>query len=169
MHLDYLSCALTVVSTFLVGRRNWTGLIIAAANSLIVCDIGWKTAQIGLIPANLFCLGVYAFSIRSWMKEAGCKKSASAAESAQQEAQVPMFRRILAKAQGFVSQNKAASQESATQNELPTQNELHRPIPFKSATATANRVWAQHHPRRRQNRSATAWNQPGVYSRAAAR
>jgi hypothetical protein len=164
MHLDYLSCALTVVSTFLVGRRNWTGLIIAAVNSLIVCDIGWKTAQIGLIPANLFCLGVYAFSLRSWMREAGSKQSASAAETDKREFRVPVFRRILAKAQGFVSQNKAASQESALQNELQHATQL------KAATAaTVKRVWTKHNLRRRPGRSAVAWNQPGVYSRAAAR
>ena len=69
--LDYVSCCLTVLSTILVGRKNWTGLLIAGANSVIVCVIGVRTAQFGFIPANLFCIGVYGFSIRSWMKDPG--------------------------------------------------------------------------------------------------
>jgi hypothetical protein len=163
MHLDYLSCALTVVSTFLVGRRNWTGLVIAAVNSLIVCDIGWKTSQIGLIPANVFCLGVYAFSVRSWFKEAASNQSASVAENENQEARVPLFRRILAKVQGAASQNNTISQEAASQTEV------RRPIQFKPAAATINRAWVQHNPRRRQVRSEITWSRAGVYSRAAAR
>ncbi len=161
MHLDYLSCALTIISTFLVGRRNWTGLVVAAVNSLIVCDIGWKTSQIGLIPANVFCLAVYIFSVRSWKR--GAKSNQSAADSEKQEAQLPLFRRILAKAQGVVSQSNAKSQEAASQIEL------RRPIPFKAATATVSRSWARHSLRRRQKRSAIASPRPGVYSRAAAR
>lgn len=161
MHLDYLSCALTIISTFLVGRRNWTGLVIAAVNSLIVCDIGWKTSQIGLIPANVFCLGVYAFSVRSWIRVA--RSNQSAVDSEKQEAQVPLVRRILAKVRGTASQNETKSQEAASQNELQ------RPIQSKPATATVSRAWVQHNPRRRQRRSATAWSRPGVYSRATAR
>ncbi len=66
--LDYLSCCLTVLSTILVGRRHWTGLLVASVNCVIVCVIGARTAQFGFIPANLFCIGIYGFSIRSWMK-----------------------------------------------------------------------------------------------------
>src|SRR6185437_9366634 len=113
MHLDYVSCALTIISTFLVGRRNWAGLVLAAVNSLIVCDIGWKTAQIGLIPANVFCLGVYVFSVRSWRRQAANKQSA--AENKKQEAQIPvqlpLLSRILARVRGAASQNEANAQE----------------------------------------------------------
>jgi hypothetical protein len=66
--LDYLSCCLTVLSTVLVGRKRWTGLAVAGVNSVIMCVIGLRTGQWGFIPANLFCIGVYAFSIRSWVK-----------------------------------------------------------------------------------------------------
>jgi hypothetical protein len=66
--LDYLSCCLTVLSTVLVGRKRWTGLLVAGINSLIICVIGMRTGQLGFIPANLFCIAVYAVSIRSWVK-----------------------------------------------------------------------------------------------------
>jgi len=66
--LDYLSCILTVLSTLLVGRKHWSGLLIGGMNCLIICAIGWRTSQYGFIPANLFCIGVYALSIRSWRK-----------------------------------------------------------------------------------------------------
>ncbi len=69
--LDTLSCALTVLSTLLVGRKLWTGLVVAGFNSVVICVIGLRTAQFGFIPANLFCIGVYAVSIRSWMRESG--------------------------------------------------------------------------------------------------
>jgi hypothetical protein len=67
--LDYLSCLLTVLATILVGRKLWTGLVVSGVNSVIVCVIGLHTSQFGFIPANLFCICVYAFSIRSWIKE----------------------------------------------------------------------------------------------------
>src|SRR6202020_3582629 len=68
-HLDYLSCFLTILATILLARKSWIGLLVAIANSLIVCVIGLRTSQLGFIPANLFCIGVYAFSMRSWLKE----------------------------------------------------------------------------------------------------
>jgi hypothetical protein len=37
---------------------------------LIVCLIGFHTSQFGFIPANLVCICVYAFSVRSWLKQA---------------------------------------------------------------------------------------------------
>src|ERR1700740_1878365 len=67
--LDYLSCFLTILATVLVGRKSWTGLLISIVNSLIVCLIGFRTSQFGFIPANLICICVYAFSIRSWLKK----------------------------------------------------------------------------------------------------
>lgn len=65
-HLDYVSCILTIVATFLVGRKSWMGLLLSIINSLIVCVIAFRTGQFGFIPANLFCICVYSFSIRSW-------------------------------------------------------------------------------------------------------
>lgn len=67
-HLDYLSCCLTVVSTVLVARKRWSGLVLAGINSAIICAIGFRTAQFGFIPANLFCILVYAVSLRSWRR-----------------------------------------------------------------------------------------------------
>ena len=68
LRLDYLSCVLTVVSTVLVGKRFWQGWVIAGINSVIVCIIGVKTAQFGFIPANLFCIVLYVFNLRSWRR-----------------------------------------------------------------------------------------------------
>ena len=68
LRLDCLSCVLTVFSTILVGRRCWEGWVLAAANSLIICVIGLRTAQLGLIPANLFCIVLYAVNLRTWRK-----------------------------------------------------------------------------------------------------
>lgn len=66
--LDYLSCILTVVSTILLGKRCWEGWILAAINSAVVCVIGFRTAQFGFIPANVFCIALYAVNLRSWRK-----------------------------------------------------------------------------------------------------
>lgn len=66
--LDYVSCVLTVFSTILIGKRYWEGWILAAVNSVVVCVIALKTAQLGFIPANLFCIILYAFNLRSWRK-----------------------------------------------------------------------------------------------------
>jgi hypothetical protein len=68
-HLDYFSCFLTVLATILLTRKSWIGLLLAIVNSLIVCVIGLRTSQLGFIPANLFCICVYAFSMRPWLKE----------------------------------------------------------------------------------------------------
>jgi hypothetical protein len=67
--LDYISCLLTVVSTILVGRRFWQGWIVAGANSVIICLIGLKTAQIGFVPANVFCLGLYGYNLMEWRSQ----------------------------------------------------------------------------------------------------
>ena len=68
LRLDCLSCVLTILSTILVGRRCWEGWVLAAANSLIICVIGLRTAQLGFIPANLFCIVLYAFNFQTWRK-----------------------------------------------------------------------------------------------------
>ncbi len=66
MYWNYVSCCLTVVSTLLVGKRLWHGWILAGINSAIICLIGFQTRQWGFIPANLFCLAIYAHNIRKW-------------------------------------------------------------------------------------------------------
>jgi hypothetical protein len=68
LRLDCLSCVLTVFSTILVGRRCWEGWVLAAANSVIICVIGLRTSQLGFIPANLFCIVLYAVNLRTWRK-----------------------------------------------------------------------------------------------------
>ena len=69
--LDYLSCVLTVISTILIGRRCWEGWILSSINSAVVCIIGFKTAQLGFIPANVFCIVLNGFNLRSWLKTDG--------------------------------------------------------------------------------------------------
>ena len=66
--LDYLSCILTIASTLLLGKRYWEGWVLAAINSAVVCVIGFRTAQFGFIPANVFCIALYAVNLRSWRK-----------------------------------------------------------------------------------------------------
>lgn len=79
--LDYLSCFLTVLSTILVARKFWGGLVVAGMNSAIICVIGLRTSQFGFIPANLFCIVVYALSIRFWArKQPAAPASARASE-----------------------------------------------------------------------------------------
>jgi hypothetical protein len=96
--LDYLSCFLTVVATFLVGRKMWAGLVVSGLNSLIVCVIGLHTSQYGFIPANVFCICINAFNLRAWLKlrkdpsesttdasselVAGCKRMSSSKKAA---------------------------------------------------------------------------------------
>ena len=66
--LDYLSCVLTIVSAILIGKRRWEGWILATINSAIVCVISLRTSQLGFIPANLFCIVLYGFNLRSWRR-----------------------------------------------------------------------------------------------------
>jgi hypothetical protein len=66
MYWNYVSCLLTVISTLLVGKRLWHGWMLAGLNSVIICFIGFQTKQWGFIPANLFCLAMYAHNIRKW-------------------------------------------------------------------------------------------------------
>ncbi len=78
--LDYLSCALTILSTVLVSRRLWQGWVVASANSVIICIIGIRTAQLGFVPANIFCLALYVHAIYKWKGLA--RHTASRAETA---------------------------------------------------------------------------------------
>lgn len=73
--LDYFSCILTILSTFLVGRRMWQGWIVASANSAVICVIAFRTAQIGFVPANLFCLAIYGYNIAKWRTPVGPTRS----------------------------------------------------------------------------------------------
>jgi len=66
LKLDYVSCILTIISTVLIGKKLWQGWLIAGANSVIICVIGMRSAQFGLVPANLFCIGLYANNLRNW-------------------------------------------------------------------------------------------------------
>jgi hypothetical protein len=68
LRLDYVSCVLTIVSTILIGRRHWEGWVLAGINSVVVCLIGFKTSQWGFIPANLFCIVLYAVNLREWRR-----------------------------------------------------------------------------------------------------
>jgi hypothetical protein len=68
LRLDYLSCVLTISSTILVGRRCWEGWALGSINCVILCVIGLRTEQLGLIPANLFCMVVSAINVHSWRR-----------------------------------------------------------------------------------------------------
>ena len=68
LRLDYISCVLTIVSTILVGRRYWQGWVLAGLNSMIVCVIAKNTAQLGFIPANIFCVGMAGYNVWNWRK-----------------------------------------------------------------------------------------------------
>jgi hypothetical protein len=79
VRLDYVSCILTVLGTILLGRKLWQGWVVAAINSAVVCVIGVRTAQFGFIPANLFCIALYTFNLRTWRfpSSGGRKEGAS--------------------------------------------------------------------------------------------
>lgn len=68
LRLDYLSCVLTILSTILLGRRCWEGWVLAGVNSAIICVIGVRTAQLGFIPANVFCIVFAAVNMRAWRR-----------------------------------------------------------------------------------------------------
>lgn len=69
LRLDYISCLLTVVSTILVGRHYWHGWALAAVNSVIICVIAVRNSQTGFIPANVFCVALYAYNIAKWRRK----------------------------------------------------------------------------------------------------
>jgi len=70
LRLDYLSCFLTILSTVLIGKRFWQGWVVAGVNSVLICIIGMRTAQFGLVPANLLCIGLYANNLWQWRPKA---------------------------------------------------------------------------------------------------
>ena len=66
--LDYLSCVLSITSTILIGRRCWEGWLLVTVNSVIMCIIGIRTAQLGFIPANVFCIAISVINLRTWRR-----------------------------------------------------------------------------------------------------
>ena len=86
LRLDFISCLLTILSTILVGRRMWQGWIVAGANSVIVCLIGLKTSQIGFVPANVFCLGIYGYNLVNWRSQV---QEASTSDASDTDTLVP--------------------------------------------------------------------------------
>lgn len=66
VRLDYLSCILTILGTIMLGKKLWQGWVVAAVNSAVVCVIGVRTAQFGFVPANLFCIALYASNVVTW-------------------------------------------------------------------------------------------------------
>jgi hypothetical protein len=68
LRLDYVSCVLTIASTILVGRRCWEGWALGSVNCVLMCIIGFRTAQLGFIPANVFCMVVSAMNLRAWRR-----------------------------------------------------------------------------------------------------
>jgi len=81
IRLDYFSCVLTILSTVLVGKKMWHGWVVAAVNSVVICLIGIRTSQFGFVPANLFCIGLYANYLAQWRPKmqqgSGVRKSAN--------------------------------------------------------------------------------------------
>lgn len=49
----------------------WQGWIVASANSTVICVIALRTAQLGFVPANLFCLAIYGYNIAKWRSSNG--------------------------------------------------------------------------------------------------
>jgi hypothetical protein len=82
LHLDYISCLLTILSTVLIGRRFWHGWVFAALNSLIICVIGIQTAQYGFLPGNLLCIGLYAHNLSAWRPSTQRESAAPGAATA---------------------------------------------------------------------------------------
>jgi len=37
-------------------------------NSVLICVIGLSTAQLGFIPANIFCMVMSAINLHAWRK-----------------------------------------------------------------------------------------------------
>jgi hypothetical protein len=132
LHLDYVSCLLTVASTVMVGRRLWQGWIVAALNSVVVCVIGFHTGQWGFIPANIFCLLIYTYNVSKWREPQVAPQavqSPTQAASVRLDAQIPaMPRKILEFHRPRRLVNRARSKSSA--DESITGNRIRsRPLP----------------------------------------
>lgn len=130
LHLDYISCLLTVTSTVMVGKRLWQGWILAAFNSIVISFIGFHTGQWGFIPANVFCLLIYCYNIHQWREPQvslsilqSPVQSQTQAASVRLDDQVPAFpRKVIAfhKPRRLVTRvrSKSAADESITGNRI---------------------------------------------------
>ncbi len=92
--LDYISCVLTISSTILVGKKRWQGWVVAGLNSVLICIIAVNTAQIGFIPANLFCIALYTYNIWEWRKGISVQKEHNPRSNETQTLTVPGVRQI---------------------------------------------------------------------------
>jgi hypothetical protein len=133
LHLDYLSCLLTILSTVMVGRRMWQGWLVAGANSVIISAIGIHTGQWGFVPANLFCLGIYLLNIQNWRRQspsapASGTLNGQAATAAAAEARLHRPRRF-----AFALRTRLAGDERFARNRIrarsvPNQRESRSPL-----------------------------------------
>jgi hypothetical protein len=120
MRLDYLSCVLTVVSTVMIGRRMWQGWIVTGLNSIILCIIGIKTAQFGLIPANLFCVAMYAYNVFTWRSAVQPAVSGGMQlEAATKQYLESRGRRAKGRIRGLGDEQSSGSQHRIRQRVLP--------------------------------------------------
>jgi len=67
LRLDCVLCAYGFFDDSSWGKC-WKSWVLAAVNSLIICFIALRTAQLGFIPANLFCIVLYAINLRTWRR-----------------------------------------------------------------------------------------------------
>lgn len=122
LRLDYLSCLLTIASTVLIGRRKWQGWIVAGFNSVIISVIGFRTAQTGFIPANLFCIAIYGYNILQWREQAARENSPTVPASDRLETHVSIthvprrlsrrVRRVFASDERFIRYSNRIRQRS---------------------------------------------------------
>ena len=54
--------------TFVAFKQMWSSVDFGRyfANSAIICVIAFRTAQLGFVPANVFCLAIYGYNIAKW-------------------------------------------------------------------------------------------------------
>jgi hypothetical protein len=135
LHLDYLSCLLTVLSTVMVGRRKWQGWMVAGANSAIISLIGMRTGQWGFVPANAFCIAIYLYNIRNWRaadeREGSPNPGLSARLKQQQEAQAEgagRMRRIACRSNGKHAGDERANSHRIRARRIPNQRESRTPF-----------------------------------------
>ncbi len=50
----------------MVGRKLWAGWLVAGVNSVVISIVALRTAQFGFVPANLFCIALYAWNLHRW-------------------------------------------------------------------------------------------------------
>lgn len=139
MYWNYVSCVLTIVSTVMVGKRQWSGWILAGINSVIVCFIGYQTQQWGFIPANIFCLAIYAHNIRKW-REQEAETMSTATDALPQDAAVAVDVETLAVHSGRIAPNEGQLHERPRRfrhSVVPINSGNHR---FRIRTSAARRI-----------------------------